>query len=262
MINNEFRRRLANAGIPFTRDIESIYQSRINDVLRITYGVHDLFELGALGYQLYDSYGGDQYVNLQNGFSKLIDYFSSQVSANIRLNQRVTNIDYTTNKIQITLAPNPANRAEKSYSADIVVSTIPLGVLKETPGLFTPLLRSSAKPKLNAIKRLGFGTVNKINLVFPSNVFTNGLRALDIFWNQDMPILNSRYNLNGNRFYRGFTNFFSISKTPNILSAFIVGEEAIFSESLSHSTLLNLTYDILSTLFPQLNLPRPINILR
>jgi hypothetical protein len=93
-------------------------------------------------------------------------------------------------------------------------------------------------------------------------VIPSGQGGLEVFWAQDNINLNNKYNLNGNKFYRGFSEFYSYNNTNNVLFAFLTGDDAIYSEGLSDAVLLNLTYDILSTSFPQLNLPRPIQILR
>jgi hypothetical protein len=282
----DYKRGLNNSGYTYNDYTASFFRGEVNNVLRIEYGVNDISSLSALGFQQYIQPPGQQFNSVLNGFSKLTEFFANQVKSFIRLNQAVTNIDMSTSKIQITLAPNQNNTAEKGYFADYVISTIPLGFVKENLAtLFTPPMMRLSYAKGRSIKRLGVGTVNKIIIVYPTQLFKNGEKGLAVFWFGDNPNLDSKYNLKvnfyhicfnfllainyflqlkikGNKFYQGFGDFFVSEKTPMQLETFLAGDDADFSETLSPTTLLNIINDILSTAFPNLNLPAGIQVIR
>ncbi len=226
---------------------------------KVNFAAGDLGDLGAQGFLEYKEYDGDQNTNLKRGYFTLINYLSSRAGSFVRLNRRVTNINWSSSKIGLTIESN-ALHTDRAFLADYVISTVPLGVLKERVGtMFTPPLPTD---KFRAIKNLGFGTVDKIFLVFPSNIFTNGESGFQVFWTEDLAFLSTKYGLNRNKFYQAFTEFFVFPKNPNMMLSFLTGEEAAFAETLSDETLLNLIYDILITAFPNRNLPKPTQIIR
>uniref|UniRef100_A0AC35TZU0 Amino_oxidase domain-containing protein n=1 Tax=Rhabditophanes sp. KR3021 TaxID=114890 RepID=A0AC35TZU0_9BILA len=102
------------------------------------------------------------------GYQKILEHISLNISADdIYLNSKVINVDYSgTTKTQISLS-NGVILEE----IDKVISTIPLGHLKKyANSLFTPPL---PKQKLSAIKRLGFGDMQKIFLIYEKPFWTD-----------------------------------------------------------------------------------------
>jgi protoporphyrinogen oxidase len=174
--------------------IQAIYRGEITQQIEVEYGSGDISDMSAYSYQLYSAFTGDFFINLKTGFTKLIQYFMSQVGTYVRPNCEVRNIDWSdSNKIQVSLMNG------SSYTADYVISAIPLGYLKDNVNtLFTPTL---SYQKRFSIKKLAFGTIDKLFLVFPSKIFNNGEKAMTIYWTKDNPILNSKYNLNVNLFF-------------------------------------------------------------
>jgi lysine-specific histone demethylase 1 len=81
---------------------------------------------------------------------------------NIKLSYAASQIKYTERGVNVTVkSTNPANPESTVVdSADAVLVTIPLGVLKDcATKLFEPKLPDW---KLDAIQRLGFGNLNKV----------------------------------------------------------------------------------------------------
>ncbi|EPS63466.1 hypothetical protein M569_11316, partial [Genlisea aurea] len=98
------------------------------------------------------------------------------------------------------------------FRADMVLCTVPLGVLKKRNILFEPEL---PERKLGAIDRLGFGLLNKVAMVFPYN-----------FWGEDLDTfgtLNQHSHLRGEFFL--FYCYHTVSGAP-VLIALVAGEAA------------------------------------
>jgi len=90
-----------------------------------------------------------------NGYGVLVKHLSNQV--NIQTNRSVKSIIKTDNKITVT------DTNGEAITADYVVCTIPLGVLKKGEVTFQPKL---SEKKEIAIKSLGMGFLNKVVIHF------------------------------------------------------------------------------------------------
>lgn len=122
--------------------------------------------MGLLEFTL-DDFDGDQ-VFLQDGYTAMIEKVGTDVvkQGHVKLGVEIQNISWGT-------GPNVISTDQSQYAANRVVCTIPLGVLKvhterkpdfsEARPLFTPDLPIE---KITAIRSLGFGTLDKIFLVY------------------------------------------------------------------------------------------------
>ncbi|KAI6834681.1 hypothetical protein KC340_g5928 [Hortaea werneckii] len=113
-----------------------------------------------------DDFDGDQ-VFLQDGYLSLID----EVAKSLR-GQDLIETGAEVKRIQWDRAPVVVETGESTFTADRVVCSLPLGVLQHhahghrgssTPPLFEPLLPQG---KLDALDLLGYGTLDKIFLVY------------------------------------------------------------------------------------------------
>lgn len=109
---------------------------------------------------------GDDAV-VPQGFGRLIKYLSVQLFAHagqIKLQHRVTAVNEGEeggrHSVEASTPDGP-----KTFFADYIVCTLPLGVLKHASPKFNPPL---PKRKQSAIARLGFGLLNKIILHYPT----------------------------------------------------------------------------------------------
>lgn len=143
----------------------------------------------------------------------------------------------------------------ESIEADRVVMAAPLGVLKEQSIQFDPPLPQWKK---DAIRRMGFGLLNKLVLVFEKP-----------FWdtNRDMfGLLRQHMTGSGNeqgdykegrgQFYL-FWNCIDTSGLP-VLIALMAGESAHYAEKASDAVLVAQCLEQLRNVFGRTNVPQPI----
>ncbi len=113
----------------------------------------------------FQEFGGfDQYVT--NGYDALPAYLADGLD--IRLNQQVQTIDYTTSPVKITTQ-------NSTLEANYVVVTASLGVLKSNSIQFLPQLPWR---KQRAIERMGMGTINKLAMRFPKSFWPTDKAAI------------------------------------------------------------------------------------
>ncbi|KAF5730649.1 lysine-specific histone demethylase 1 2 [Tripterygium wilfordii] len=135
---------------------------------------------------------------------------------------------------------------DQVFQADMVLCTVPLGVLKKRAIQFEPELPEG---KLAAIERLGFGLLNKIAMVFPH-----------VFWGEDLDTfgcLNEHSNKRGAFFL--FYAKHTVSGGP-VLMALVAGEAAKMFEATNPSILLYRVLTVLRGIYgPKgIDVPNPI----
>lgn len=138
------------------------------------------------------------------GFSLVINNLSKEL--NIKTSHIVSKIEYD-KKVKIS-----TNHGE--FTADYVLVTVPLGVLKKKKIEFIPELPENKKI---AIQNLGFGTINKLFFKFPQK-----------FWSSDT----KRFRLISQT-KKGFIEFWNVNSSSDapILSTILSGEQAINLET-------------------------------
>ncbi|CAI0410949.1 unnamed protein product [Linum tenue] len=106
----------------------------------------------------------------------------------------------------------------QTFEGDMVLCTVPLGVLKNGSVKFVPEL---PQRKLDGIKRLGYGLLNKVAMLFPY-----------VFWENDLDTFG---HLTGHSSARGefflFYSYATVSGGP-LLLALVAGEAALKFESM------------------------------
>ncbi|KAL7082498.1 hypothetical protein ACP275_14G102100 [Erythranthe tilingii] len=123
----------------------------------------------------------------------------------------------------------------QEYQSDVVLCTVPLGVLKEGTIEFSPELPQRKK---DAIERLGFGLLNKVAILFPYD-FWGG--EIDTFGH-----LTEDPNMRGEFFL--FYSYSSVAGGP-LLIALVAGEAAVKFESMSPVESVNRVLEILKGIF-------------
>jgi monoamine oxidase len=143
-------------------ELEELYFS-LNTELEHEYAA-DLSELSLFNFDEGGALKSEDHL-FAGGYKQIIDKLvvDAKLTSNILLTQVVKSIDYSQSKgVKVTTDKNV-------FSALAVLVTLPLGVLKANTVTFTPSL---PQKKQNAIKKLGFGTLNKIYFQFPNCFWT------------------------------------------------------------------------------------------
>ncbi|PON90422.1 Lysine-specific histone demethylase [Trema orientale] len=123
----------------------------------------------------------------------------------------------------------------QEFRGDMVLCTVPLGVLKKGSIEFVPEL---PQRKRDAIQRLGFGLLNKVAILFPYN-----------FWGGDIDTfghLSEDPSMRGEFFL--FYSYSSVSGGP-LLVALVAGDAAIRFELMSPVESVRRVLDILRAIF-------------
>ncbi|KAG0369185.1 hypothetical protein BC939DRAFT_444857 [Gamsiella multidivaricata] len=96
---------------------------------------------------------------MADGYDRVLDVLCKGMKAvDIRLEHIVNRIEYNESNVRIFTN-------KRSFTADVVLVTLPLGVLKSNSVIFSPPL---PERKQTAIRRLGFGTMVKVVMSFPT----------------------------------------------------------------------------------------------
>jgi len=154
----------------------------------------------------------------------------------IRNNTIVKEIDYNDNIIDI-------KTSNQDFTANYVISTMPLGVMKnKTAVTFLPNLPSE---KRDAIDKLQMGVLNKVYFVFP-----------EVFWDDEYDWIAQIPDEKGHWVY--FANLHNLTGEP-VLLAFNTGSYAreIDSES-SDEIIIQQGMDVLQEIYDDSVLPRPL----
>lgn len=165
-----------------------------------------------------------------NGYVQIVKNLSRDL--NIQLNSPVKKITQTKTKVLLTTE-------SKEYSADKVIVTVPLGVLKSGDIQFEPELPS---PKKIAISNLKMGLLNKIVMRFPS-----------IFWPKE--ITKFGYIGENKGEFPAIINWYKISGQP-VLMSFVSAKFARQLESLTNDEIIRKQMTVLKKIFGA-NIPKP-----
>jgi len=169
---------------------------------------------------------------LPQGYSPLFETLAKPLD--IRFGEEVTKVEYGKERVKVT-----TNKG--THEADIVLVTLPLGVLKQGSVTFSPPL---PKWKIEAINQLGFGNLNKIALSFD-----------EVFWDDSTDffgVVPETIVDRGKCFL--FNNMHKCMGKP-ILLALVAGSSAYAQEEMSDDEIISECVAILRKAYP--NCPDP-----
>lgn len=155
-----------------------------------------------------------------------------------------------------------------SYTADHVIVTVSLGVLKEkAQSMFYPALPPQ---KLNAIKGLAIGCVNKIYLKFPYRWWPEPYSGFSFLWTDEdkqtfKPSGNTGGGVGGKHWLQDVFGFYSVDNQPLVLCGWIVGPPARYMEYLSDEQVIQGCFELLQKFAGKcfnVTIPRPERMVR
>ncbi|XP_036425131.1 spermine oxidase-like [Colossoma macropomum] len=126
---------------------------------------------------------------------------------------------------------------DEIFEADHVIVTVSLGVLKQqAAAMFKPAL---PKSKLDAIERLGFGTVDKIFLCFSERFWPEDCAGIQLVWDEgpeDKSVYTSQTEEAWKEtWFKKICGFDTVARHPTVLCGWITGREALHMETLQDS---------------------------
>ncbi|PWA51412.1 flavin containing amine oxidoreductase family protein [Artemisia annua] len=181
--------------------------------------------------------GGD-HCFLPGGNGRLVQALAENVP--IQYEKTVNAIRYGSDGVQVVV------NGGQVFEGDICLCTVPLGVLKSGSIKFNPEL---PQRKLDGIKRLGFGLLNKVAMLFPT-----------LFWGTDLDMFG---HLSDDPSRRGefflFYSYATVAGGP-VLMALVAGEAAHSFESMPPTDAVTRVLQILRGIYePQgIEVPEPI----
>ncbi|XP_008049615.1 peroxisomal N(1)-acetyl-spermine/spermidine oxidase [Carlito syrichta] len=147
------------------------------------------------------------------------------------------------------------------FPAHHVIVTVPLGFLKEhLDTFFDPPLPAE---KAEAIRKIGFGTNNKIFLEFEEPFWEPDCELIQVVWEDTSPLEDVAPALQDAWFKKliGFLVLPSFSSV-HVLCGFIAGLESEFMETLSDEEVLRSLTQVLRRITGNPRLPAPRSVLR
>ncbi|KAK1260797.1 hypothetical protein QJS04_geneDACA002150 [Acorus gramineus] len=224
-------------GSPFSEEEANLFNWHLANLEYANAGL--LSKLSLAFWDQDDPYdmGGD-HCFLPGGNGRLVQALAENVP--ILYEKTVQSIEYGVDGVRVGVAGGQV------YEGEMALCTVPLGVLKSGSIKFVPEL---PQRKLDGIKRLGFGLLNKVAMLFPH-----------VFWGTDLDTFG---HLAGERSRRGefflFYSYATVAGGP-LLIALVAGEAAHNFETMSPTDAVTLVLQILRGIYePQgIDVPDPI----
>ncbi|XP_046750354.1 uncharacterized protein LOC124413676 [Diprion similis] len=258
----------------FTRGLQqypTLNETLVKEVLKMFEGLiiaedsaDNWNDISAIDYTAYKAYPGSYIVTWKDkGYGTILDVLMKKypnpeeelpVMNNTFLNSEVVNINYNSTDKKILVETSNGQK----YTADHVIATPSLGVLKEQyETLFTPQLPES---KVKTIKGLSMGSAAKIYFSFEAPWWFED-RDLFLLWDEKD---RQEYETDpSKKWMLDIVSFFSVANRPRILCAWINGAGARDMEASPENQVFNETFALLNKFFGNsYNITRPTGYLR
>ncbi|MBX7241184.1 MAG: FAD-dependent oxidoreductase [Bacteroidia bacterium] len=230
-----------NASQSFETVFNNLYPAQASDRLwkfflssYVTFDTGDLDNLSSLLYNEGEEFGGVEKI-ATNGYDTIPVFLANGL--NVQLNQRVSKVDYSGKKIQVT-------HNGSMTEADYVIVSVPLGVLKANAIQFMPDLPAT---KLNAVEKVGMSCVNKFLLTWDT-----------AFWD-DVQYLS--YTPDAKDKFNYFVNLKKFHPTVNALMTFAYADYARLTENMTDTQVISEIMVHLKDMYGN-SIPNPTNMLR
>jgi len=131
-------------------------------------------KVSARHYNTYIGFGGPEVV-FPEGYNQITDKLAEKLD--IRMNHIVSSVDYSSKHVLVTgINSKSGDNKPFSFQSRYVISTLPLGVLKDSVLKSTPILDNKTgtvkfipdlpDEKIKSIEKMGMGVMNKLYLEF------------------------------------------------------------------------------------------------
>ena len=188
-------------------------------------------QLSAYWYDNMSGYAGPDKFFAQ-GYRVIMDHLAAGLQ--IELGKIVTNIDWSQPDVRVV-----TNAGE--YSAQEVLVTLPLGVLKTGQPTFTPALPAA---KQQAITKLGMGVLNKCYLRFATAFWPS-----NVDWIEYVPSVHGEWT--------EWVSFVKSTGKP-VLMGFLAADQAIAKEALTDAQIVASAMTVLRTIYGS-GIPNPMD---
>lgn len=200
----------------------------------VTFDLGDLNKVSSLLYDEGEEYGGVEKI-VTNGYDTIPQYLASGLD--VRLNERVTAVDYSGSQLKVL-----HNGTEST--ADFVIVSVPLGVLKNNSIQFTPALPAQ---KQTAIDKIGMSCVNKFLLTWDQAFWD------DKFFLIYTPEIKDKFNY--------FVNVKKLHPNVNALMTFAYADYGRQTETMSDAEVIATIMGHLRDMYGS-QIPDPTRLLR
>ncbi|CAN7990213.1 unnamed protein product, partial [Ixodes hexagonus] len=235
---------------------------------------YSLDELSFKSYEEFEECPGTWNINLKNGFSSVIKTLMDNIpEANIRYNKPVKRVYWDSNQVpyrQTKVARSSISNSQETIRENIpfvecedgeiiscrhVLLTVSAGYLKShVDDLFEPKL---PEKKRQALRGIGFGTINKIYLVFAEPFWEPGTEGFQLIWLDEEPDSAD----NADWWLHGLSGFDPVYQNPNALVGWIGGKASEHMETLSDDEVSSACIRVLRK-FLNRDIPDPKAIVR
>lgn len=175
------------------------------------------------------------YSNFQllDGYSRLAEMRASHFRDRIRLGVRVKTVRYSHEAMRIE-AIQKGDGKQMEFLAKRAVITLPLGVLQCNDVEFDPAL---PKRKRKAIESIAFGNAMVVQMKLRDDNLRDRLGDFGILWGEGP-----------STFHRPYVG---LHRSPNVLTAFTVGKEALRRSQMEDQELIEVTMQELEEMLPK-----------
>ncbi|XP_064631276.1 spermine oxidase-like [Lineus longissimus] len=230
-------------------------------------GCHSIYDASVNGWGLFYECGGQIEVNLSTGYRPILELILAKIPKEaILLNKPVEHILWHEGETPCTNASQPVTLQCKdggTFSADHVIVTASAGFLKQNANsMFHPPL---PKRKMDALKGIGFGTVDKIFLEFEKPFWEEHCDGMHFVWSGDEPFqldcIDAEQDVD-REWYKSLLGFQTVTNHPNILLGWIAGTAARQMESCSDDMVLKVSMAVLRRFTGNPDIPQPVKFFR
>ena len=245
----------------------------------IEIGCHTVTEISMKNYCVFKDCAGSQIMEPKYGYKNIIDFmiepykheFIKQVKLRHALKRillcssqsNCSHCKYTDNSNKVVLIVNDVvNNCDLIVICDHVVCTMSLGFLKENIKKLIEPIRLVPSEKLLAIERIGYGTVNKIFLIYDKPFWELNVTSFHPIWflKENETIISKLDEINESNWFENIPYFDIVKNHENILCAWLSGCE--FVENFTDEKIARDCTILIRKFFRDESIPEPKKVIK